>query len=170
MGIIESCNAIIWNKVRLRFMKRVLKTDTCWIWQGASNGIYPLCHVLGASKTVFAHRLSFELFKTPIIDGNVVMHTCDNPMCVNPDHLAQGTQLQNMTDMYEKGRGRSPGPKIPLYGADNPACKITESTALAIRKETGLSVRKIAIKYEISPSQVHRILKNRSWVELHLTH
>jgi hypothetical protein len=121
-------------------------------------------------KMFYAHRLSYELFKAPIADGNVIMHTCDNPLCVNPDHLIQGTQLQNITDMHEKGRGRFPGPKIPLYGANNPACTITKRTVIAIRNESGISVRKIASKYDVSPSQVHRILKNQSRAESPLAH
>ncbi len=163
MGIIESCNEIIWAKIRFRFIKRILKTNNCWLWQGVNNGIHPIFYVLGASKIVYAHRLSFELFKEPITDGNIVMHTCDKPLCVNPDHLIQGTQLQNMTDMVKKGRGRFPGTGTPLHGEKNPGCKITENTVLDIRKESGVSIRKLAMKYDISPSQVHRILKNQSW-------
>lgn len=166
MGLKTQLNDIIWNKIQDRFLQRVAVNDNgCWIWQSSNNGTYPTYHVLGANKTVSAHRLSYEMFNGEIAPGNVVMHICDEPLCVNPDHLKQGTQLQNMRDMQDKGRAWRPGMKQPLSGATNPAAKITQETVDAIRQEQGLSIRKLAKKYKISSSQVHRILKGHSWTQ-----
>jgi hypothetical protein len=166
MGIKTQLNNIIWAKIEKRFMDRVCISDNeCWIWQGSNNGTYPTYHVLGANKTVYAHRLSYEMFNGEIESGNVVMHTCDNPLCVNPEHLTQGTQMQNMHDMNRKGRAWRPGMKQPLTGATNPAAKINQETVNAIRQEQGVSVRQLAKKYGLGASQIHRILKGHSWTQ-----
>lgn len=55
-------------------------------------------------KTRLAHRVSYEIHKGPIPEGNVIMHTCDNPRCVRPEHLKAGTQSENMKDMANKKR------------------------------------------------------------------
>jgi len=54
-----------------------------------------------------AHRLSYEMFYGPIPTGLVVMHSCDNPECTNPEHLSVGTYADNTADMMNKGRAVS---------------------------------------------------------------
>lgn len=58
-----------------------------------------------------AHRLIYSIFKGPIPDGMMVLHSCDNPPCVNPEHLRVGTALDNARDRVERGRGRKPTPR-----------------------------------------------------------
>lgn len=87
-----------------RFWSKVEKTDTCWIWGGNKNQdgyglFYPL-----SKKTAQAHRFSWSLINGPVPDGLYVCHKCDNPSCVNPDHLFVGTQTDNMRDCKNKGR------------------------------------------------------------------
>ena len=62
-------------------------------------------------KKFLAHRVSAEMCIGPI-DGKVVMHTCDNPACVNPNHLVIGTQKDNMQDALKKGRMKIPDAKV----------------------------------------------------------
>ena len=92
----------------------------CWEWKRATNNIgYGMFRIKqGLMRT--AHRVSYELFNGPIPNGMVVCHTCDNPKCVNPDHLWAGTMLDNIRDMDSKGRrvSRPVGMKTPLK-----ACK-----------------------------------------------
>lgn len=78
--------------------------DGCWEWCGSRVGAgYGRLIVEG--QAIGAHRLAYEVFVGPIPDGLWVLHHCDNPPCVNPDHLFLGTALDNTRDMLAKGRG-----------------------------------------------------------------
>ena len=97
-----------------RFWARVDKSagpDGCWLWLGGRkhNG-YGTTRYRG--KTARAHRVSFEMEagRTPAL---YVLHRCDNPPCVNPSHLYEGTQKQNMADMIRRGRLGLRGRKTP---------------------------------------------------------
>lgn len=74
----------------------------CWIWSGAVQHAYGKFRI--GLKEVRAHRASWEIHKGPIPDGMSVLHQCDTPLCVNPDHLFIGTQQENMNDRKTKGR------------------------------------------------------------------
>lgn len=76
-----------------------------------------------------------ELEDGPIPDGIKVLHTCDNPPCVNPKHLFRGTQLDNMRDKIQKGRGVSPGATNPVKGSHHGNALLTEEQVKTIRKE-----------------------------------
>ena len=103
--------------IEVRFNNKYIineQTD-CWEWQCATNNIgYGFFR--DGDKMRTAHRVSYELFKGPIPKGMVVCHKCDNPKCVNPDHLWLGTMQDNYNDMVSKGRvkHRPVGMKTPL--------------------------------------------------------
>lgn len=85
----------------LAFVNTNRESD-CWMWTGArmrGEGSY------GRFRNRLAHRVAWELFKGPIPFGLYVLHRCDNPPCVNPEHLFLGTQQDNMDDAHQKGRG-----------------------------------------------------------------
>lgn len=85
-----------------RFWSKVNKAD-CWIWIGATNskgyGSFGL-----DGKTTSTHRISYMIHKGDIPGGMVVCHTCNNPPCVNPDHLYLGTAYDNMRQAADEGR------------------------------------------------------------------
>jgi len=76
----------------------------CWLWtrQTHRSGGYGRMTVDGKKRP--AHRVSYEVFIGPIPDGLFVLHRCDQPACVNPDHLFLGTHEDNMRDMVRKNR------------------------------------------------------------------
>lgn len=77
--------------------------DECWPWLGTVDERgYGRVHYK-ASK-IKAHRVSFEMVNGHIQDGNIICHKCDNPNCVNPNHLFEGTSKDNAQDMVSKGR------------------------------------------------------------------
>ena len=84
-----------------RFWNKVDKSGACWEWTASKDKDgYGLFHF--NRKQVRAHRFAFGLDNIP--KGMAVCHTCDNPGCVNPDHLFLGTNLDNTQDMISKGR------------------------------------------------------------------
>ena len=91
------------EKTKRRLLNKILLQDDCHIWTGSKYH-----HGYGCTsykgKKIQAHRLIYMLYKGQITEGMYVCHSCDNPSCINPDHLWLGTQKDNMTDMIEKGR------------------------------------------------------------------
>lgn len=97
-----------------RFHSKYQIVDGCWIW---TAGSYPRGYgmvnlgrdIRGKQFTTYAHRVAYVLAHGPIEPGQVVMHACDVPACVNPAHLALGSQGDNIRDCFAKGR--NPGRK-----------------------------------------------------------
>jgi hypothetical protein len=88
-------------RAAMLFWSRVTKTEGCWEWKGKSA---PLGY--GHVQKTYAHRRAWELHFGPIPDGLWVLHSCDNPICVNPSHLRLGTPVDNVRDRQERGRHR----------------------------------------------------------------
>lgn len=104
---------------------RLASTADCWEWTGRGNGKgYGLFSARG--RQLQAHRLSYTLFVGDIPAGMHILHSCDNPLCVNPKHLRAGTHADNMKDMRARSRSAA--------AARNPAAKLTEAQARAIQE------------------------------------
>jgi hypothetical protein len=90
----------------LKLFSRMVMNGECWDWTGSLDGKkYGMIRVCGVIKKT--HRLSYEIFKGPIPAGLLVMHSCDNPKCFNPDHLLVGTNQDNVDDKMRKRRHRA---------------------------------------------------------------
>lgn len=132
----------------------------CWTWTGSKTGDgYGRLRV-GKRRTVLAHRFSFEAHKGPIPTGMFVCHRCDNPICVNPEHLFLGTGADNMQDMVAKGRyvAHRKGP----IGERARAAKLTEEKVLAIRADARVATA-VAAEYGVSARAVQMIRARQTW-------
>lgn len=129
-----------------RFWKFVEKTDDCWIWRGSLDKEGYGCFNY-RSKTIKAHRYSFELYNNRrIANGSFICHKCDNPSCVNPDHIYEGTHKDNMNDLRDRKRW---GKKRKNYSE-------LQKRAIKILLENSFSFREIAELLKISASGVLR--------------
>lgn len=90
-------------KFENRFWARVYKTWNCWFWIGGMNRGYGAMVPDTYSQNIPAHVFSYRMHKGEIPPGMLVMHTCDTPQCVNPDHLILGTSKDNAKDSANKG-------------------------------------------------------------------
>lgn len=141
------------------YSKLAFGNSDCWIWRGHVDNIgYGRFPYNGENK---AHRVSYSLHKGEIPKGMLVMHSCDNRQCVNPDHLSIGTQKENMQDMASKGRGKSP----KLFGAKNPMSKLTKEKVDQIRLlcSSGEKQSNVAKSFSVSPMTVSRIVRKELW-------
>lgn len=86
----------------------------CWNWLGTLQPKTgrPLISVNG--KLIYAYRYSYEAWHGPVPEGMVLLHECDNKICVNPNHVRPGTQLENIADMDRKGRRGKRGPSTKV--------------------------------------------------------
>jgi hypothetical protein len=101
-------------------------TSGCWLWLGLSINEYGVIYVNNVYKNVYAHRMAAHLYLNFDLNSDLqVLHKCDNPICVNPNHLFIGTNLDNHQDKAEKGRARNGNsekthcPKGHEYTLDN---------------------------------------------------
>jgi hypothetical protein len=139
-----------------RFWAKVRKGDGCWEWTGS---VKPRGYgqVRYARRTVYAHRVAWELAHGPIPDDMFVCHSCDNRRCVR--HLFLGTAQENTTDMLRKGRSRPP------KGEDCGTAKLTRDAVMAMRsaRDNGATFVEIARQYGVHPVTAMRAVKGEQW-------
>lgn len=142
-------------------MAKVNKTDDCWVWTAGRTpkgygAFYP-----HRRHQVAAHRWAYEHFVGPIPDGMYVLHSCDNPPCVNPDHLSVGTQRDNIQQCIERGRLTRANQK----GAANPRARLTDDDVRAIRDDPRTATA-IASDYDMGLTAISRIKRRQSWAHV----
>ncbi len=147
----------VFRDVHRAFWSRVAKGGECWLWTGSKTSAG--YGQFGPGGT--AHRRSYEIHKGPIPAGMFVMHSCDNPPCVNPAHLSLGTSTDNNRDMVSKGRSRGRAG----HGTLNCNAKLTPEKVVAIRRlaAEGRDQREIGRQYGISQAVVWHVFHRKTW-------
>lgn len=158
-------------KMISRFWKRVDKTNDCWLWKGGTDRAgYGV--VRRAAKPIRAHRLSWSLLMGEMPPSEVfVLHKCDTPRCVRPDHLFLGSAKDNSDDMVAKGRhatGNRSGPckhRSSYVGASNGAAKLTQDDVDTMRamRSSGAKLKAIAVRFLITIPHASLICRGLSW-------
>lgn len=146
-----------------RFWNKVNKIPGgCWEWTAALHktgyGAFGL-----EGKVQKAHRVGYTLQNGTIPDGLLVLHKCDNPICVRGDHLFLGTHQDNARDRENKSRGKQ------AKGSKQGKAKLTERDVRDIReklKEGAMTHREIASIYGVAHSQVTRINTGKGWTHV----
>jgi hypothetical protein len=110
-------------------------------------------------KNLRAHRAAYEVYVGPIPVGMLVCHTCDNPKCVNPDHLWLGTEADNTTDKVRKGRGR--------HGESMTLSKLSNAAVREIRA-SHMSIYEAAEKFGVSPVTAWKARTGLTWKRIHV--
>lgn len=139
---------------------RLKTTDIngCWEWNGAKTKD-GYGRTTKKSKSTTTHRRMYELVFGEIPRGLHVLHMCDNPPCINPEHLELGDHNKNMAQMQSRGR------KAVLSGEDNPSAKLTEEDVSDIKifLRNGILPKDIIKVYPIKQAIVYHIKNNRVW-------
>ena len=132
----------------------------CWVWLGRLNKengygtIFTDCRAASQSRE-YAHRYSWSVYRGEIPEGMHVLHTCDTPMCVNPDHLFLGTHLDNVRDMIRKNR------QACAANGNHRGAKLTAAQVVAIRESKDTPTR-LARQFGVSPSHACAIQRGRA--------
>lgn len=128
----------------------------CWIWLGAINE-NGYGRVSWLRRNAHAHRVVYEILARPLKAGEQVLHRCDNPCCVNPDHMFIGDPALNKADSVSKKRH--------VHGEKHPTSKLTDETALQILRAPG-KYRDIAKQFGVHNSIVWGIKARKHWKHL----
>lgn len=148
-----------------QFWSRVQKSPDCWEWTGGrQNKGYGTLSV--NNRAMLAHRFSWVIHYGDIPPRLGVLHRCDNPGCVRPDHLFLGTQKENMQDARRKGRFV---PRGSLPGEGCPTAKLTDEKVIAIRnlrRTSGIGYKKIGRMFGVAWCTIYDVVQRKTWKHL----
>lgn len=152
----QKANKEIINDIKRLFLSKVLNNGRCWEWNGSiSEKGYG--HFWYHRKRAYAHRVSYLLFKGEIPDNLFVLHDCDNPKCVNPDHLHLGTKKDNLREAIERNRH--------LVGELNPRAKLNTEKVKTIKQllKQGKTMVEISRMFRVKPNAIGSIKYGVNW-------
>ena len=141
-----------------RFNLNVDKSGDCWIWEAKQNGDgYGLIKIKG--KVYLTHRVAWRIFHKEDPGAVRLLHSCNNPSCVNPVHLRKGSQAENNAQAFADGRKS-------CDGVLNPSAKLRKCDVLLIREmhTNGIPQREIRKRFNwVSKSTIKSVIARDSW-------
>ena len=146
-----------------RFWEKVDQSGDCWLWRAATVSHMGYGHFWNGERVELAHRYSWRLANGAIPDGALILHACDVPRCVNPEHLYPGDHLQNARDKRKRGR------EANTVGSANGRALVNENDVAVIRLlwiNSGLNQSQIGAMYGISRQAVSAIVRRERWADV----
>lgn len=128
----------------------------CRLWDGHINKPGGYGRISYRGRLWRAHRLAYTLLWSKIPEGMDLMHSCDNPLCINPHHLRPGTHAENIAESYSKGR------KTVAQGPNHPRFRFSEDQAKEVIESTK-PVSVIADRLGVSKSTIYRLKNGTTW-------
>jgi len=145
------------------FWQFVEKGSDCWLWTSTTNWAgYGAFRFRGKNG---AHSASYLIHFGPIPKGMHVLHRCDIPQCVRPDHLFLGTHADNMRDMANKGRCKP----ASMPGESHPSAKLKANDVIEIRRRYaagGIRQKDLAFEFGVTQPLVGMIIRRQAWRHL----
>lgn len=146
--------SISWEYRFFTFVDKTSSPNGCWLWTGGVGkhryGSFKINRKYNAAHRV-AYCIANNIDIGELPQDLYVLHSCDNPLCVNPDHLRLGTQIDNMMDMMIRGRKKT---------------KLTSDQVREIRREFesgGITQLSLANKYDMNIASISDIVKYKQW-------
>ncbi len=155
---------------------KLIPETGCWIWTACldRDGYGRITVYQPNKKSVGAHRFSWEWYKGPIPDGLCILHKCDVPACVNPNHLFLGTSIDNNKDRDSKQRGRWAAgechgsrtkPESRARGSRNGNARLSDFDIIKIRADTRRQ-HVIAAEYGVHQTMISKIKRQAAWTHI----
>lgn len=150
------------------FWSRVERGPGCWTWKSGFHQ-FGYGQFRRAGKNYTAHRFAYALEFGPIPDGLCVLHHCDNPPCVRPDHLFLGTMSDNAQDCRKKNRhGAATHPEAFYRGTQIALAKLNDDTVRISRalRERGWPVKVLAQFFGVNKPSMYKALSGQTWAHV----
>lgn len=149
----------------LRLRDYVVAPNGCWEWSGnlSKAGYGRVQSVEGTVE--YTHRLSWKVYKGTIPPGIFVCHKCDNPKCINPEHLFLGTCADNIEDACRKGRMKIPK-ESHMSNENHQVSKLTDDQVKFIRNNPQISGRNLSRMFGLTESCISMARTGKTFKDL----
>ena len=149
--------AIMKRSLKERFEEKFVKgcPDRCWEWMASKNG-KGYGQISVGNRTETASRVAYRIYVGEIPSGVCVLHRCDNPICVNPNHLFLGSQKDNIRDCSNKGR------LFITSGERNAHSKLTKMDVIEIRLSS-MPSSVIKDEYGVTKDTINKVRRRATW-------
>jgi hypothetical protein len=129
--------------------------EECWECTSHVQDKYGYCKINFSGKTQLLHRVIYQEYNGAIPEGFVILHECDNPKCINPNHLRAGTHADNVIDRVSKNRS--------AIGERHGRSKLKENDVIEIFLNTTETANQLANRFNVSPRAIRAIWERKNW-------
>jgi hypothetical protein len=151
--------SLIINFMKQKQITYQINKKGCWICTSHSTNKNGYCKIQINKVQTFVHRHLYQIHREKLDKNTILRHICDNPQCINPDHLIKGTHKENVQDRVDRKRS--------AYGISNGRSKLTEEQVKEIKYNSLYKKQKeLSLLYNVSSKVIYNIQNNLSWTHL----